>query len=335
MKHHYTVTVEEKDDGSRLDSWLSKRYNELNFNTVNIMCRKGIFRVNGTRIKSSYRLKSGDFIKIPSLLLKKENNDFDNQELSKNIAKKVIDSVIFKDNFLLALNKPAGIATQGGTNQGNNHIDAYRSVLKFDLEESPKLVHRLDKDTSGVILLARDSKTAQKITQKFKEKEIKKFYWALVQGGPKKNLGSIEGYIGEDEIWRPKKSDSKDSYTINDDRKEKSKKFALTHYKVIERMGSKYSWLLLSPSTGRTHQLRIHTASLGTPIIGDRKYMKKDNEHSVGYPEEFGRLYLHARSILFDHPRTGKPVDLKAKLPEHMLKVWRFFGWNPDHTDYF
>ncbi len=298
------------------------------------MCRKGSLRVNGSRVKSSYRVKLGDIIKIPPNVVDREKNDHIKKTLSTDISKNLQRSLIFKDDYLLAINKPHGLATQGGTKQGSNHIDAYRSTLRFGLSEDPKLVHRLDKDTSGIIILARDTKTARKLTEKFRERDIKKIYWALVKGGPDKDVGFVESLIGEEEIWRPKKNFKGLHENTNFKTQTKKTKPAVTYFKVIDRIGSMYSWLLLMPSTGRTHQLRIHTSLLGCPIIGDRKYIGYQDDPQNGYPEEFGRLFLHSRCLIFEHPQTGKLMEFWADLPEHMVKVWTFFGWNINNKDF-
>ena len=333
-KLEYTIRVVKEDEGSRFDRFLSRRYNELNFNAINIMCRKGIFRVNGSRVKSSYRLNLDDIIKIPPNIVARENDDNIKRELSTDITKELHRSLIFKDDYLLAINKWQGLATQGGSKQGNNHLDAYRSTLRFGLSEDPKLVHRLDKDTSGIIVLARDTKTARKLTEKFREREITKFYWALVRGSPDKDSGVIESQIGEEEIWRPKKNFKVFNDNNNFKNQNKQTKPAVTYFKVIDRIGAMYSWLLLMPSTGRTHQLRIHTSLLGCPIIGDKKYINVGDEVQTGYPEEFRQLFLHARCLIFNHPKTGKRMELLADPPENMLKVWRFFGWNTENKDF-
>ena len=333
-KLDYTIRVGKEDEGSRFDSLLSKRYKELNFNAINIMCRKGSFRVNGSRVKSSYRVKLGDVIKIPPTIITRENKDNIKRELSRVITEDLHQSLIFKDDYMLAINKPQGLATQGGSKQGSNHIDAYRSTLRFGLSEDPKLVHRLDKDTSGVIVLARDTKTAKKLTEKFRERNITKVYWALVKGGPENDSGVIESQIGEEDIWRPKKNFKALSENTSFENQTKRTKPAVTSFKVIERIGSMYSWLLLMPSTGRTHQLRIHASLLGCPIIGDRKYINDRDEPQIGYPEEFQQLFLHARCLIFNHPTTGKRMELWADPPKNMIQVWKFFGWNAKNKDF-
>ena len=319
------IVVEENDVDCRLSTWVIRNNKSINFNTVNTLCRKGLVRVNGLKIKASYRLEIGDVITMPSLNL----NISDDQPISKTdpkLAKTLVDSIIFKDKYLIAINKPEGLASQGGSNQGNRHIDAYKTTLKFDAKDTPRLIHRLDKDTSGVLLLARDVKTANIFTTLFKEKLIEKVYWALVEGVPKKDEGTLESYIGKVDIWKP--SIQKD--LIGEKKiglNKGNKKKALSYYKVIEKVGSQYSWLLLKPATGRTHQLRIHCAELGTTIVGDRKYKNSKSKSAVDLPFSSKKLFLHAKAISFVHPISKQTVNIEAELPKHMSSVWKYFGW--------
>ena len=196
-------TIVQKDDADcRLSTWIIRNNKPLNFNSVNTLCRKGLVRVNGLRTKSSYRLVIGDVITMPSLSL----NTFGNKSIPKTdpkLAKLLVDSIIYKDKYIIAINKPESLASQGGSHQGDRHIDAYKSTLQFGANDAPRLIHRLDKDTSGVLLLARDVKAANIFTSLFKEKLIEKIYWALVEGVPEKKEGTLESYIGRADIWKP------------------------------------------------------------------------------------------------------------------------------------
>ena len=326
MADRQNIIVGKDDIDTRLSTWIIRTNKSLNFNTVNILCRKGLVRVNGKKTKTSYRLALGDSVSMPIF-----SSNYGNKNLTSKInaksAQSLINSIIFKDRYLIAVNKPEGLASQGGTRQGINHIDAYKSLLRFEAEDVPRLVHRLDKDTSGVLLLARDLKTANICTSLFKEKRIEKSYWALVEGVPKKQKGLVESFIGKEDIWKP--YSKVQNFIRNEvDVESKHKKKAVTYYKVMERKGSEYSWLLLKPSTGRTHQLRIHCAELGTPIVGDRKYKKSINEISSDFPYSFKKLFLHARSLFFIHPILDTSTRIEAAMPKHMTSVWKHFGWN-------
>ena len=318
------IIIKKDEVDCRLSTWIIRNYKRLNFNSVNIICRKGLVRVNGLKTKASYRLVIGDVITMPNL----SSNFSDNKSIPKidlKLERELINAIIFKDKYLIAINKPEGLASQGGSYQGDRHIDAYKSSLQFDAEDVPRLIHRLDKDTSGVLLLARDLKAANIFTSLFKEKSIEKVYWALVEGVPKKEEGKLESSIGEEDIWKP--GIQRDPIGEKSDWNKANKKKAISYYKLIEKVGSKYSWLQLKPATGRTHQLRIHCAELGTTIVGDRKYTNSQSKNFKDLPLGSKKLFLHARSITFISPISKKMINIEADLPKHMSSVWNYFGW--------
>ena len=196
-------TIVQKDDADcRLSTWIIRNNKPLNFNSVNTLCRKGLVRVNGLKRESSYRLVIGDVITMPILSSNISGNK-SSPKTDPKLARVLVDSIIFKDKYLIAINKPEGLASQGGSQQGDRHVDAYKSTLQFDATDTPRLIHRLDKDTSGVLLLARNVKAANIFTSLFKEKVIEKIYWALVEGVPQKKEGTLESYIGKVDIWNP------------------------------------------------------------------------------------------------------------------------------------
>ena len=324
MARGQDIIVGNEDVDCRLSTWIIRNNKLLNFNAVNTLCRKGLVKVNGLKTKASYRLVAGDIISMPSPSLnapdKKQYPKFDSM-----LEKDLIDSIIFRDKYLIAINKPEGIASQGGSHQGDRHIDAYKSALQFDSKEAPRLIHRLDKDTSGVLLLARNVKAANVFTSLFKEKLIEKVYWALVEGVPKKEEGIMESYIGKANIWKP--NSQKELIQEKTGLNQGNKKKALSYYKVIEKVGSEYSWLQLKPATGRTHQLRIHCAELGTTIVGDRKYRNSQTRSFKDIPIGSNKLFLHAKSLTFTHPVSRKTIIIEAELPKHMSSVWKHFGW--------
>ena len=319
------IIVEEDEVDCRLSTWIKRNDRRLSFNSVNTLCRKGLIKVNGIKAKASYRLVMGDVITIPNTSL--SVTDYGSTpKIDSKLAKLLLEAIILKDEHLIAINKPEGLASQGGSSQGTRHVDAYRSTLQFGAKDPPRLIHRLDKETSGILLLARDVKTASDFANLFRAKQVEKVYWALVEGVPKKEKGILESYIGEVDIWKP---------TINlgliEQKKIRqynaNKKKALTFYKVIEKIGSKYAWLELKPATGRTHQLRIHCAELGNPIVGDRKYKSSEDKNSQDLPYSFKKLFLHARCVNFVHPISKKITKIEAPLPRHMGLVWKHFGW--------
>ena len=325
MDKGQNIIIEKDDVNCRLSTWIIRNNKPLNFHSVNTLCRKGLIRINGLKAKSSYRLVIGDVITMPSLSLHVSGN----RSLPKTdpkLSRLLVDSIIFKDKYLIAINKPEGLASQGGSHQGDRHIDAYTSALQFEANDIPRLIHRLDKDTSGVLLLARDVKSANIFTSLLKEKLIEKVYWALVEGVPKKKEGTLESYISKADIWKPNVQANLIAEKRNGWNKENKKK-ALSYYKVIEQVGSKYSWLQLKPATGRTHQLRIHCAKLGTTIVGDRKYKNSQVKNTEDIPFSSKKLFLHARSIAFTHPISKKTIRIEAELPMHMHLTWKNFGW--------
>ena len=318
------IIIKKDDVDCRLSTWIIRNNKRLNFNSVNTICRKGLVRVNGLKTKASYRLVIGDVISMPRLSLN-SSDDKSIPKIDPKLERELINAIIFKDKYLIAINKPEGLASQGGSYQGDRHIDAYKSSLQFDAEDVPRLIHRLDKDTSGVLLLARDLRSANIFNSLFKEKSIEKVYWALVEGVPKKEEGKLESSIGEEDIWKP--SIQRDPIGEKSGLNKTNKKKAISYYKLIEKVGSKYSWLQLKPATGRTHQLRIHCAELGTTIVGDRKYTNSRSKNSKDLPFGSKKLFLHARSITFISPISKKTINIEADLPKHMSSVWNYFGW--------
>ena len=319
------ILVEEDEVDCRLSTWIKRNDRRLSFNTVNTLCRKGLIKVNGIKTKASYRLVTGDVITIPDPSLSVTDGG-STPKIESKLAKLLLEAIILKDEHLIAINKPEGLASQGGSSQGTRHVDAYRSTLQFDAKDPPRLIHRLDKETSGILLLARDVKTASAFATLFRAKQVEKVYWALVEGVPKKEKGILESYIGDVDIWKP----SINRELIEQKKRRQNnanKKIALSFYKVIEKIGSKYAWLELKPATGRTHQLRIHCAELGNPIVGDRKYKSSEDKNSQDLPYSFKKLFLHARCVNFVHPISKKMTKIEAPLPRHMGLVWKHFGW--------
>ena len=319
------IIVEEDEVDCRLSTWIKRNDRRLSFNSVNTLCRKGLIKVNGIKTKASYRLVIGDVITIPNPSLS-VTDDGSIPKIDSKLAKLLLEAIILKDEHLIAINKPEGLASQGGSSQGTRHVDAYKSTLQFGAKDPPRLIHRLDKETSGILLLARDVKTASAFATLFRDKQVEKIYWALVEGAPKKETGILESDIGNVDIWKPSINrgliEQKKSRQYN-----ANKKKALTFYKVIEKIGSKYAWLELKPATGRTHQLRIHCAELGNPIVGDRKYKSIEDKNSQDLPYSFKKLFLHARCVNFVHPISKKITKIEAPLPRHMGLVWKHFGW--------
>ena len=327
-----TITVEDGDQ--RLDRWLRRMFPHISQGRIEKMCRKGEIRVDGGRVKASTRVENGQQVRLPPL------PDSDNRpapeptRISEADARMIRDCVIYRDAHVLALNKPAGLAVQGGSGQ-RRHVDGLAEALCFDLDEKPRLVHRLDKDTSGVLLLARTRAVAADLTAAFRHRETKKIYWAVVAGVPHPKAGHIRtglvkapghGSKGEGEKMlnvHPRDIDSTPGA-----------KRAVTDYMVIEAAAKRAAWMALNPITGRTHQLRAHMAELGHPIVGDGKYGGSGQDNlGDGWGAQLGgdisrKLHLHARSLTIEHPVTKARLYLTAPLPDHMQDTWDTFQWD-------
>jgi 23S rRNA pseudouridine955/2504/2580 synthase len=256
--------------------------------------------------------------------------------VSEADAKMIQSCVIYRDDHVLALNKPHGLPVQGGSGQ-SRHVDSLSEALRFGYDENPRLVHRLDKDTSGVLLLARTREAAKGLTAAFRHRDTRKIYWALVAGVPTPYLGEIKtglvkasghGKQGEGEKMIPVHMGDIDSTP--------GAKRAHTHYATLYRVAGRAAWVAMEPITGRTHQLRAHMAAIGHPIIGDGKYGGSGQENlGDGWGAQLGgiiskKLHLHARRLSFQHPMTRKPITVEAPLPEHMKHSWDTFGWTED-----
>ena len=331
-----TRVVKPGDGDQRLDRWLRRQFPHLSQGQIEKMCRKGELRVEGGRVKSATRLEEGQSVRIPPLPDADSKPAPDAARISPADAKMIQSCVIYRDDHIIALNKPPGLPVQGGSKQAR-HVDGLAEALRFGADEKPRLVHRLDKDTSGVLLLARTRAVAQGLTTAIRHKQTRKIYWAVVAGVPTPYLGEIRyglvkaaghGKSGEGEKMvcvHPREVDLTPGA-----------KRAHSLYATLYRVAGRASWVALEPITGRTHQLRAHMAEIGHPIIGDGKYGGSGQENlGDGWGAQLGgviskKLHLHARSMTFLHPVTRKPVTVTAPLPEHMKHTWDTLGWTED-----
>jgi 23S rRNA pseudouridine955/2504/2580 synthase len=307
-----TFTVKPDDDGIRLDRWFKRHLPDASFNLVSRWARTGQIRVDGKRASPGDRLETGQQLRVPPEdpatkaaasgrpIRAKPRPELSDAEM--DFAQKM---VIYKDAAALVLNKPPGLATQGGT-KTDEHVDGLLDALWFEAEGRPKLVHRLDKDTSGALLIARSAKTAGHFAKAFSSRTARKVYWALVVGVPEIRDGFIELPLAK----QPGSGGEK----MHVDEKEGAA--ARTRYRIIERAGNAAAWVELQPYTGRTHQLRVHMAAIGHPIVGDGKYGGRDAFLTGSISR---KMHLHARRIRIDHP-DGFQIDVRADLPPHMLE---------------
>ncbi len=331
-----TVTVGPGEGDQRLDRWLKRRFPQLTQGRIEKGCRKGEIRVDGGRVKSSTRLEEGQSVRIPPLPDDSAPPPPPQPKVSAADAKLIRDAVIWKDDHIIALNKPPGLATQGGSGQ-TRHVDGLAEALRFGAEEKPRLVHRLDKDTSGVLLLARSRSIAAALTAAIRHKATRKIYWALVAGVPTPYLGEIRyGLVKAPGHGRHGEGEKMIAVHPRDVDRTDGAKRAHTLYATLYRVASRASWVAMEPITGRTHQLRAHMAEIGHPIVGDGKYGGSGQENlGDGWGAQLGgiiskKLHLHARSMAFKHPVTGKEITVTAPLPEHMAQTWETFGWTED-----
>ena len=324
---HVTVGADEGDQ--RLDRWLKRRFPQLNQPMIERFCRKGELRVDGGRVKAATRLEPGQSVRIPPLPEAPPPKPAAAAPSASDEAM-IQAAVIWKDQHIIALNKPPGLPSQGGSGQGARHVDGLTGALMFGYKERPVLVHRLDKDTSGLLLLARTPRVARRLGEAFRARATRKIYWAICAGVPASEKATIR--YGLVKAGGPKAEKMR---CIHPDEVAaiEGAKHAITDYAIIERLGSRAAWLALSPITGRTHQLRAHMAEVGHPIVGDGKYGGSGQDNpGTGWGAQLGgeisrKLHLHARSIRLEHPVTGQMLSLSAPLPEHMARSWATFGW--------
>jgi 23S rRNA pseudouridine955/2504/2580 synthase len=311
-----TVTVTDKDGSLRLDRWFKRHYPGLGHGHLEKLLRTGRIRVDGKRAQSSDRIEPGQAIRVPPL------NDVAEPIAPAPHRPRPADeamlqaAVLHRDEVVIVLNKPPGLAVQGGT-ATERHLDGLLDGLRFGAAERPRLVHRLDKETSGILVIARTAAAASFLTSAFREKTTRKAYWAVVVGLPKPR----QGRIGLALLKTPGRGGER----VRPD--PEAGRHAVTYYRVIESAGNRASWLALMPVTGRTHQLRAHCAAIGTPILGDAKYGEAA-AHLAGVPGS-RRLHLHARTLSMPHP-LGGILRVTAALPPHMRRTWEFFGFPDD-----
>ncbi|SMX39134.1 RluA family pseudouridine synthase [Maliponia aquimaris] len=339
MSRVQTVTVGPGDGDQRLDRWLKRHFPHVAQTRIEKMCRKGELRVDGARAKASTRLEVGQQVRIPPLPEPDQVESAPKPTVTPQDAEMIRACVIYRDDHIIAINKPAGLATQGGSKQ-TRHVDGLSEALTFDKDEKPRLVHRLDKDTSGVLLLARTREAAKGLTAAMRHRETRKIYWALVAGVPTPYLGEVRyGLVKAPGHGKGGEGEKMLCVHPRDMNTTEGAKRAHTLYATLYRVASRAAWVAMEPLTGRTHQLRAHMAEIGHPIIGDGKYGGSGQENmGDGWGAQLGgmisrKLHLHARSMTFEHPITGKTVTVTAPLPPHMQQSWETLGWEESFAD--
>lgn len=316
-------TIDAEDDGIRLDRWFKRHYPAVTHVLLQKLLRKGEVRLDGKRADAGTRLVAGQVMRLPPQVIhsKDQRPEKPQAETKHPLASKdmgsLADRILYMDKQVIVLDKPAGLATQGGSGL-TKHVDGMLDSLKYEKPTRPKLVHRLDRDTSGVLLIARTAQAASGLSASLALRDTSKVYWALTRGVPKQKHGVIraalakEGSRGRDERM-----------TVSEDDDAKA---AVTEYAVMGTAGQEFAWVAARPITGRTHQIRVHLASLGTPIVGDFKY---GGAEAKGKGDIADRLHLHARSIDIGRPDGGR-LQVTAPLSPHMVKSWQLLGFDPD-----
>jgi 23S rRNA pseudouridine955/2504/2580 synthase len=319
-----TVPVTPDESGLRVDRFLEHRFPGLSFSHIQRVIRKGELRVNGKRVQPKDRLEAGQSVRIPPLRLdpaKPVSPRTAEQEETRTFLKSI---TLYEDDDVLVLNKPMGLAVQGGSGT-TRHLDGMLDVLRQPGPDGqrPRLVHRLDKDTAGCLLVARTRFAAAALAKTFRSRAARKIYWALVIGVPKPKQGRISTYLAKEER-------EDDSFMRVAKHGDDGASHAVTYYAVVETAAQQLAWISLKPVTGRTHQLRAHMAHIEHPIIGDPKYFQIENWELPGGLQN--KLHLLARRIAVPHPRGGV-IDVTAPLPQHMQQSWNLLGFDATRYD--
>ena len=318
-----TRQVDADEAGMRLDRWFKLHFPGLGFGQLQKLLRSGQIRVEGGRVKAETRLAKGQAVRLPPMVtaLKRENGLAPGKPLSPGVIRNRDDAdvlsamILHEDRKVFVFNKPAGLAVQGGSGV-TRHVDGMLEAFRNQKGERPRLVHRLDRETSGVLVVARTRGAAVALTKSFRARETEKIYWAICRGVPAKREGRISTWLVKE------KTEDGDRMRVAR-HGEPGADHSETHYRVVENSGRNLSWLELNPITGRTHQLRVHTAHMGNPIIGDPKYFNVENWEFPGGIQK--RLHLHARRIRIPHP-DGGAIDVTAPLPPHMQQTFNLLG---------
>lgn len=314
------IEVKSDEAGMRLDRWFKAHYPGLGFGHLQKLLRSGQVRLDGGRAKSDSRVEPGQTVRVPPLEIDRKGGE----GLSPGTVRAGADGEILQkmllheDDKVFVFNKPAGLAVQGGSGV-TRHVDGMLEAWRSKRGEKPRLVHRLDRDTSGALVVARTRHAAMKLAEAFRGRDAQKTYWALVKGVPKKPEDKIS-------TWLVKEPSPDGDRVRVAKHGEDGADHAVSHYRVIEQAAQTLAWLEMEPYTGRTHQLRVHAAFIGNPIIGDPKYFEADiNWDFPGGLQN--RLHLHARRIVIPHPSGGK-LDVTAPMPPHMRQSWNLLGFD-------
>lgn len=326
-----TIVIAEKDAGLRLDRWFKLHFPTVGHSYLQKLLRTGQVRLDSKRVEAGQRIEAGQEVRVPRIIRDAPRDEADRSPsakpppgLSKADRTFIEGLILLEDDEIVVLNKPFGIAVQGGTGT-KRHLDGILAGMADRFGDRPRLVHRLDRDTTGVLLVAKTRDAAAKLGKTFQTRSAAKTYWALVHGVPRPPQGRIEAALvkasGPDGDRVRKAEAGEQAEAMH----------ATTHYSLVDRVGQKCSWVSLKPVTGRQHQLRAHMALIGHPIVGDNKY---DDNRPLPAENMEPKLHLHARRLIIPHPRSGRPkIDVSAPLPPHMLATWDLLGLDPNRFE--
>ena len=310
-----TLSVGDDESGLRLDRWFRRHFPDLPHGRLEKLLRSGQVRVDSGRVRANTRLQAGQRVRVPPLGELAAKRPI-RPAVDEDSARMLVHNVLYRDNEILVINKPPGLAVQGGS-RISRHLDAMLDALRFEAGERPRLVHRLDKDTSGALVLARNANAAARLSAAFRARAVRKFYWALVVGAPPRSRGSIDIPLSK------KRSRAGERMVVGEGRD------ARTRYAVVDRAGRQATWLALELVTGRTHQLRAHLAAIGVPIQGDGKYGGRGA--FLPAKEVAPRLHLHAREMILES-MAGQTLRFVAPLPDHMAATCAILGLDPERV---
>lgn len=317
-----SIRVAPDEVGLRLDRWFKIHFPDVTYGYLQKLLRSGQVRIDSRRVLANARLEAGERVRVPKIVRQPSARPPSIKPppgLSKADRDLIEGMILFEDDHVLLLNKPFGLAVQGGTGT-KRHVDGLLAGMADRFGDRPRLVHRLDRDTSGVLLVAKHRDAAAKLGRVFQTRSAAKTYWALVCGVPKPTQGKIEAALVKaagpdgDRVRKARPGEQDEAM------------HATTHYSVIDRVGQKAAWVSLKPVTGRQHQLRAHMAMIGHPIVGDNKY---EGDKNMPAENMDSKLHLHARRLVLPHPFEKGKIDVTAPMPDHMLRTWDTLGLDP------
>jgi len=316
-----TRTVSDDEADIRLDRWFRRHFPGIQQSIIQRLCRTGQVRIDGKRADAATRLAPGQAVRIPPLPVIEPDEPKPPIRIDPNDAKDIRARVIYRDDLLMVINKPFGLPVQGGPGI-TRHLDGMLDALRFGSSDRPRLVHRLDRDTSGALLLARTPGTAAKLASLFRGRDLEKTYWAIVAGRPVPVEGRIDMPLKRIGGMRGER-------TAPADRDDPDGARAITDYVTLDHAARKLAWLELKPHTGRTHQLRVHCVAIRAPILGDTKYAEPDQNNAFAATIEglSTDLHLHARALRLPHP-AGGTLEVEAELPPHMAETFNTLGFH-------